>query len=132
MIRNPEQILPSLFAALDDHRFEDLSSFYSETVEAETVLGHLSGSSQVIAALQSIHESIPTLQHLISGVVVDVDGDSGTMRANLVAVFCDAEHRPQYEGASVWRGSVKRSEGSWRITEFTMKSVWSRGTPPTL
>jgi hypothetical protein len=130
MPHSPEQVLPRIFAALDDHRFEDLREFYIETVEAETVVGRLSGVEEVVGTLRRVHESIPRFQHLVSSVVVQVDGDEGTLRGNIVAVFCDAEHRPVFEGASVWRGRLHRAADGWRVAKFTMAPVWSRGTFP--
>jgi hypothetical protein len=130
MPNSPEQVLARIFAAFDEHRYEDLRELYVETVEADTVVGHLTGVEEVIGTLRRIHDPIPKLQHLLSGVVVEVKGDEATLRGNIVAVFCDAEHRPAFEGASVWRGLFHRKADGWRVAKFSVMPVWSRGTPP--
>jgi hypothetical protein len=67
MRHDPEQVLPRILAALDDRRFEDLRELYTETVQGHTALGHLSGVAEVFATMRQFHETIPTLQHLLSG-----------------------------------------------------------------
>jgi hypothetical protein len=130
MRHDREQVLPRILAALDDRRFEDLRELYTETVQGHTALGHLSGVAEVVATMRQFHETIPTLQHLLSGLVVDVDDEEATLRGNVVSIFCDAEQRPAFEGGSVWRGRLHRAADGWRVAEFTISPVWSRGMPP--
>jgi hypothetical protein len=126
-----ELVIPRIFAALDDHRFDDLPAFYTERVQADTAVGPISGRDRLVATLRAIHEPVPVLQHLVTGVIVDPRGDdSADVRANVVATFCDAEHRPTLEGASVWRGRLRRCGEQWRVSEFSLGLVWTRGAMP--
>jgi hypothetical protein len=123
-------VIPRIFAAIDDHRFDDLPAFYTADVQADTAVGHISGREQLVATLRAIHEPVAVLQHLVTGVIVDPHGDDADVRANVVATFCDEEHRPALEGASVWRGRLRRSGNDWQVSEFSLNLVWSRGTIP--
>jgi hypothetical protein len=38
-----------IFAAIDDHRFDDLPAFYTAEVQADTAVGHVSGREQLVA-----------------------------------------------------------------------------------
>jgi SnoaL-like domain len=126
----PDLVIPRIFAAIDDHRFDDLPLLYTADVQADTAVGHVSGREQLVATLRAIHEPVAVLQHLVTGVIVDPHGDDAHVRANIVATFCDEEHRPALEGASVWRGRLRRSGDDWQVSEFSLDLVWSRGTIP--
>lgn len=71
---------------------------------ATTAVGHLSGRAQLVSTVQAIHEPIPVLQHLVTGVVVDEDGDDADVRANVTAFFGDDQHQPILDRSSTWRG----------------------------
>ncbi|PRY34772.1 nuclear transport factor 2 family protein [Umezawaea tangerina] len=130
MAHSPDLVIPRIFAAIDDHRFDDLPAFYTAEVQAETAVGPISGRDRLVATLKAIHEPVPVLQHLVTGVIVDQDGEEADVRANVVATFCDEEHHPTLEGASVWRGRLSRADGDWRVSAFSLDLVWTRGAMP--
>jgi SnoaL-like domain len=131
MASSADLVIPRLFAAIDDHRFADLPAFYTADVQAHTAVGHISGREELVATLRAIHEPIPVLQHLVTGVIVDSNGNDADVRANVVAFFGDEEHRPTLEGASVWRGRLHRSDDDWQLSEVNIDMVWTRGSMPT-
>jgi hypothetical protein len=130
MLHSPDLVIPRIYAAIDDHRFDDLPAFYREEVQADTAAGHVSGRDQLVAMLRAIHEPVAALQHLVTGVIAVPHGDDADVRANIVATFCDEEHRPTLEGGSVWRGRLRRSGIDWQVSEFSLDLVWSRGSIP--
>jgi hypothetical protein len=130
MTNSPDLVIPRIFAAIDDHRFDDLPAFYTAEVQADTALGHISGRDQLVATQRAVHEPVVFLQHLVTGVIVDPHGDDANVRANVMAIFCDEEHRPALEGGSVWRGRLRRSGDDWQVSEFSLNLTWSRGSIP--
>ena len=130
MTHAADLVIPRIYAAIDDHRFDDLPAFYAAEVQADTAIGHVAGREQLVATLRAIHEPVAVLQHLVTGVIVDPAGDDAEVRANVVATFCDDEHRPVLEGASVWRGRLRRTGNDWQVSEFSLDLVWSRGSIP--
>ncbi|WP_194897840.1 nuclear transport factor 2 family protein [Catenulispora pinisilvae] len=132
MTSTPDLVVPRIFAAIDDHRFDDLPAFYTADVRADTAVGRIHGRDELVAAQRAIHEPVAALQHLVTGVIVapredDADAD---VRANIVATFCDDQHRPTLEGGSVWRGRLRRRGDDWQVCEFSLDLVWSRGEIP--
>ncbi len=123
-------VILRIFAAIDDHRFDDLAAFYTAEVEADTAVGPIRGRDQLVATLRAVHEPVAFLQHLVTGVIVDPHADDAEVRANIVACFCDSEHRPVLEGGSVWRGRLRRSGGGWQVAQFSLSLVWTRGSVP--
>jgi hypothetical protein len=130
MTDSPDLVIPRIFAAIDDHRFDDLPAFYTEEVQADTAVGRVSGRERLVATLRATHEPFTVLQHLVTGVIVDPCGEDANVRANVVAVFCDGAHRPTLEGGSVWRGRLHRSDQGWQVSEFSLGLVWTRGSLP--
>lgn len=123
-------LLPRLYAALDEHRFDDLAAYYAPTARAETPGGRLTGHAELVAQATRTHAGIPALQHLVTGIVVDERATDADLRANLVAIFAGEDRVPTYELGGIWRGRAERVAGSWLIAEFTITAVWQRGVRP--
>lgn len=130
MTDQPDTLLPRLYTALDDHRFDDLAEFSTADVTATTPGGRLAGREELVAQATRTHARVPALQHQLSGVLIDQDGAEAVLRANLVAVFAGDDGAPTFELGSVWRGRARLDGGAWRISEFSIAPVWQRGTRP--
>ena len=113
--RRPPQPSSSLASStIDDRRFADLNALHA--VHATTAVAHLSGRARLVSTVQAIHEPIPVLQHRVTGVIVDEDGDD--------------QHQPILEGSSTWRGRLRRSDGHRQIAQVDIESAWKRGQVP--
>jgi hypothetical protein len=123
-------LLPRLYAALDEHRFADLAEFYTPDVRATTPGGDLVGHAELVAQATRNHAHVAALQHQVTGLIIDREGDRAELRANLVAVFADHDRAPVYELGGVWRGQAELHDGGWRISGFTIVPTWQRGTRP--
>ncbi|WIE82683.1 nuclear transport factor 2 family protein [Curtobacterium sp. MCPF17_021] len=132
MSSTPSDIISRIFAAIDDHRFDDLVSMYASDVEATTVMGVTVGADLVVEQVRAVHEPIAATQHLVSGVVADIAGNQAEVRGNVTAIFCDEAHTPAFEGSNVWRGRLIRHGDIWLVTSFSINLVWARGTFPQL
>jgi uncharacterized protein (TIGR02246 family) len=126
----PHDLLPRLYAALDEHRFDDLADLFTPDARATTPGGVVEGREAVVAQATRNHARVNRLQHLVTGVLVVEHDDTVALRADLVAVFADADGTPTFELGSVWRGSARRRDGRWRITDFTLTPIWQRGARP--
>ncbi len=124
------RLLPRIYTALDEHRFDDLPAFYTPNVTAVTPGGKLSGHAELVAQASRNHDDSHGLQHLVSTVLIEDDGDSATLRANLVAIFSGSDRTPVFELGSVWRGRAQRDGDTWRISEFAITPLWQRGVRP--
>jgi hypothetical protein len=131
MVTRANLVVPHVFAAIDDRRFDDLYDLYTADVRATTAVGQISGREQLVSTLRAIHDPIPVLQHLVSGVIADEDGEDAVIRANVVAFFGDEQHQPTLEGSSIWRGRLHRANNQWRIADVDIEMVWTRGQMPT-
>ena len=132
-ITRAADLLPTLYAAMDEHRFDDLAALFTADVTATTPGGAMTGRDQLVAQARRNHQGVRHLQHLIAGVVEAPTPDGAELRANVVAVFGDDDGHPTYEVGDLWRGdAVVDGDGHWRIASFTTTPVWSRGVRPVL
>jgi hypothetical protein len=106
---------------LDEGRFDEAPSILTEDVAVSTPGGQASGLERVIAQARRNHR-FDRLQHLISNVLIDLDGDRADVRANLVATFVGSaveQHGERYRFQA-----VRRPEG-WRLSRVEVEPVWT-------
>ncbi len=132
MTNEPDLVIPWIFAAIDDRRFDDLLDLYAPDVQAHTALGDLSGRDPLVGVLRAVHEPVPVLQHLVTGVLVDLDEEGADVRANVVAFFGDEQHQPMVEGSSIWRGRLRQYGQAWQLASVDIETVWTRGEIPNI
>lgn len=109
------QLLYRLYAGLDDHRFDDLRGLLLDEVTAVTPGGLSTGVDAVIAQVLRNHAGIARLQHVATNLLIELDGDRASVRANVVVAFADATSRPERVFGTVSRFRVRRERHGWRI-----------------
>jgi hypothetical protein len=105
-----ETLVHRLGACLDEGRFDDLRTLFATDAVASTPGGVAQGIDALIAQASRNHAPDDGIQHLISGVLVDRDGDTASVRANLLVTFArraptptGPESAPAAPGGA-WRG----------------------------
>jgi SnoaL-like domain len=104
---------------LDDKDFGNARSVLTEDVTVSTPGGQAEGIDRVIAQASRNHQ-VPT-QHLITNVLVDLDGDGATATANLLVTFAGSVLERQGERYSF--GAARTVEG-WRLSRIEVTPVW--------
>lgn len=90
----------------------------ADDVSVSTPGGTAHGLDAVVAQARRNHD-VPT-QHVITNVLVDLDGDRATAGANLVVHFPDATLGERYAFEAV------RGEETWRLTRIVVQPLWKR------
>ena len=106
---------------LDDKRFDDARSVLTEDVTVSTPGGQAEGIERVIAQAGRNHQ-VPT-QHLITNVLVDLDGDTATATANLLVTF--AGETLDQQGERYAFGASRTPDG-WRLSRVEVTPIWRR------
>ena len=104
---------------LDDKRFDEAGTVLTDNVTVSTPGGQAEGIERVVAQASRNHQ-VPT-QHLITNVLVDLDGDSATATANLLVTFAGPvleRHGERY------RFGVTRTSDGWRLSRIEVTPVW--------
>ena len=126
-----EDLVHRLGRALDERRFDDMRDILVEDATARTPGGLAEGRDAMIAQAQRNHPLEDQIQHVISGVLIDLAGDSATVRANLVATFirADTASRQHMVLGEVYRFHARRTSDGWRLSSVVTQPVWA--TEPT-
>ena len=72
---------------LDDRRFDDMRSLLVEEATVRTPGGTAQGREALIAQATRNHRPDEPTQHLITNLLIELDGDRAEVRANLVVNF---------------------------------------------
>lgn len=142
-------LVSRLGAALDEGRFEDMRSLLVEEVTARTPGGAKEGRDAVVAMASKNHRPEWGHEHVITNVLIDLDGDRATVRANLV-VHSASENPADPDSApdpsstvppltapevtfmlgEVYRFDVVRTGQGWRFARVEATPTWRWGTRP--
>jgi hypothetical protein len=87
-------------------------------------------SVDLVADQARRNHDVDSTQHVITNIVVDLEGDQATASANLIATFVeDADEAPYSLGARYGFRAVRGPEG-WRLSRVHVTPAWSRGRRP--
>lgn len=126
-----EDLVHRLGTYLDERRFDDLSAILVEDATARTPGGLAEGRDAMLAQARRNHPAEDRIQHVISDVLIDLDGDEATVRANLVATFirADTASLPHMVLGEIYRLRARRTADGWRLSGVETQPVWA--TEPT-
>lgn len=121
----------SLFARLadllDEARYDDIHTIYTDDAVVHSPQGgELRGLDEVTAFLHETHVNGRRTQHLIAGVLVDVDGDRAKASANELTYFYRDGEPPFRTGSLRLTWEAVRTPVGWRVREARLALVWIR------
>jgi hypothetical protein len=127
-----------LGVCLDETRFDELGSLLVEDATAHTRGGTAQGRVAVVAQAERNHRPEDRIQHVITNLLVELEGDRAKVRANLMAHFAprpDAGARPpvppiRYVLGEVYHFNLVRIAGGWRFARIATIPIWRSGEQP--
>jgi hypothetical protein len=135
-------LVARLGACLDESGFDDMGGLLTGDATVRTPGGQAAGRDAVVAQARRNHPADQRFQHVITNLLVDLDGDRATARANLAVHITVPGDGPAAEGApapaprasigEVYRFGLARTGAGWRFASVEIEPVWLTGTlPPT-
>lgn len=119
---------------LDERDFDGLRDLFATDASVTTPGGTATGHDALVAQARRRHSSDQGIQHVITNLLVEVDGDRARVRANLLVSFArtgPADPQPFLLG-EVYRFELRRIADGWRITRLDSTPVWTLNRPSTL
>ena len=115
---------------LDEGRFDEAGTIFTEDISVKTPGGTASGLEAVVAQAKRTHDDVRT-QHLMTNVLVDLDGDRATAGANLLATFVMDPSKPEETMPIGGRYSFEavRTPDGWRLSRRVGAHQRGRGPP---
>jgi SnoaL-like protein len=121
-----ERTVWTLGRCLDERDFDGLRQLF--TADATVATGETaSGHDALVEQARHRHSRDDGIQHIVSNLIIDLDGDQATGRANMLAAFArtgPADPAPFLVG-EVYRLAFRRTPQGWRITSLASTPTWS-------
>ena len=129
-----ERTVSSLGRCLDERDFEGLRKLFTRDASVETPGGSSSGHDSLVEQARRRHTSAAGIQHVITNLLIEFDGDTAQVRANLLVAFADTgpEDAAPFLLGEVYRFSFSRTPDGWRIARMTSAPTWTLNRPAQL
>jgi hypothetical protein len=109
---------------LDADQASDPRALFDEAVRVRTPGGEAEGLDRVVAQARRTHERART-QHVITNVLVELDGDRARAGANLLVAFVpEAGGAEPYTLGERYAFEAVRGPAGWRLSRIEVEPVW--------
>jgi 3-phenylpropionate/cinnamic acid dioxygenase small subunit len=120
---------------LDERRYDEAPAIFTPDATVATPGGTAEGIGALTAQARKNHDPYARTQHITTNVLIDLDGDRATVRANQIAAFvrdAGADRLPQAEFTlgERYRFEAVRTPEGWRFTRVEVTPVWGQGNLP--
>lgn len=129
-----ERAIFSVGRCLDDRDFDGLRNLFTEGASVSTPGGDVRGHDALVAQARSRHSNDEGIQHLITNLLIEQDGDRAAVRANLLVTFAKTgvgDPSPFVLG-EVYHFELERTASGWQITRLASTPVWTLNVPAQL
>ncbi|MFL6111179.1 MAG: nuclear transport factor 2 family protein [Catenulispora sp.] len=104
---------------LDEHRFDELHGVFTADAVGTTPGGTQHGRQALIDQARRNHEDFDRLTHQFTSILVEVDGDTASIRAYVTGSFGHADNpRPERVLTGLYQNKAVRTGEGWRISEL--------------
>jgi hypothetical protein len=123
-------LVSRLYALLDEERFDELDTVYTDDVELDFPSAHMHGLGEAMAMARRRAERYARMFHGSTDVLVErLDGDSAALRTNHVSVHVHPgdDLGSHFDAGIVHEFDAVRTPGGWRLSRGQARVVWTGG-----
>ncbi|MEU5881084.1 nuclear transport factor 2 family protein [Spirillospora sp. NPDC047279] len=117
-------LVSRLGRCLDEKRFGEVLTIFTEDALIATASGTVRGIDALVEKARRIRPDGVLTQSFITNPLIEVDGDTATIEANLLVVFIG---RPEGQGrlsAERYLLTAARTPQGWRISQVKGVPLW--------
>lgn len=107
---------------IDERRYDETGRLFTEDVVVTSPRGQARGIEALVELVRKGHDAYAATLHNKSNLVVDIDGDTATVRAHDVAVFA-VDDETEAIAAGVHHYRARRTEDGWRFDRLDVKPL---------
>ncbi|MEV3937414.1 nuclear transport factor 2 family protein [Glycomyces sp. NPDC049804] len=116
-----EQLVNRHSRWIDEHRFDETDQLFTTDVHVASPLGEARGIDELNALAASGDPHQEATLHSKSGALIDIDGDTATLRTNDIAILLHADKAGI--AAAVHHYEAVRTEQGWRFSKLRIQPV---------
>jgi SnoaL-like domain len=107
---------------VDEGRYGETDRLFTEDVVVKSPRGEVRGIGALIELVRSGHDTYVRTLHNKSNLVIEVDGETATVRAHDIAVFV-IDDKTEAVAAGFHRYGARRTEDGWRFDRLVITPV---------
>ncbi|MBB5915562.1 3',5'-cyclic AMP phosphodiesterase CpdA [Nocardia transvalensis] len=107
---------------IDEHRYDETDRLFTADVVVKSLRGESSGIDGLIELVRAGHDTYAATLHNKSNLVIDLDGDTATVRAHDVAVLV-VDDKTETIAAAVHRYGARRTGAGWRFDRLEITPI---------
>jgi hypothetical protein len=107
---------------VDEGRYGETDRLFTEDVVVKSPRGEIRGIGALIELVRSGHDTYVRTLHNKSNLVIEVDGETATVRAHDIAVFV-IDDKTEAVAAGFHRYGARRTEDGWRFDRLVITPV---------
>ncbi|MEV4202144.1 nuclear transport factor 2 family protein [Micromonospora globbae] len=107
---------------IDERRYGETDRLFTEDVVVTSPRGEARGIEALVHLVRAGHDTYARTLHSKSNLVIEVDGDTATVRAHDVAVFV-IDDKTEAVAAGVHHYEARRTADGWRFDRLVVAPV---------
>jgi hypothetical protein len=107
---------------VDEGRYDETDRLFTEDVVVKSPRGEAGGIGALIELVRSSHDTYARTLHSKSNLIIEVDGETATVRAHDIAVFV-IDDKTEAIAAGFHRYGARRTEDGWRFDHLVVTPV---------
>ena len=107
---------------IDEHRYEESDRLFTEDVVVKSRGGQAVGIEAIVDMVRARHDDYARTLHNKSNLVIEVSGETATVRAHDIAVYV-LDDKTEAIAAAVHHYGARRTENGWRFDRLEVSPV---------
>lgn len=107
---------------IDEQRYDESDRLFTEDIEVTSRRGTAQGLEALIALARKGHDDFAQTVHNKSNLVIEIDGDTATVRAHDLAVYV-LDDKQEAIAAAVHHYRARRTAEGWRFDRLEVNPV---------
>ena len=107
---------------IDERRYGETDRLFTEDVVVQSPRGEARGIGALVELVRRGHDAYARTLHTKANLVIDVDGDTATVRAHDIAVFV-IDDTTEAVAAGFHQYGARRTEHGWRFDRLVVNPV---------
>ena len=107
---------------IDERRYDEAEELFTDDVVVTSRRGESRGIDALVALVRKGHDDYVRTLHNKSNLVIDLDGDTATVRAHDVAVYV-LDDKTEAIAAAIHHYRARRTPAGWRFTHLEVTPV---------